>query len=202
MPMASDRARTVIGGSISAWDLRVGARDVAMAASGLLAGSGSAGFLIIVGEQGGGRDGGRDAALARPFVPLGAAAGPIGGGAEAAAPVVALRSLLVVLVERRRGRPARRGRRAGNPDDAPRDRPGGYPDAAARRGRYRGPRWGWPGRPPCAGTGVVAGDWKLFRPPDCIRAIISSRVIDFSGRWDLGGGADDERGGPPAAAAA
>ena len=53
-------------------------------------------------------------------------------------------------------------------------------------------------RPPGAERAGAAGSGDSFRPPDFISAIISSRVIDFCGRWAFGPvGGVTVRAGPP-----
>ena len=56
-PIASERPRTVIGGSISTWRLACGATAGAMAAAGFLDAGARAADIVFVGEEGGGRDG-------------------------------------------------------------------------------------------------------------------------------------------------
>src|SRR5579883_823598 len=187
-PMASERPRTVIGGSISAWDLRVGARAVrgpprdflipervrrtsSSSVSSAVAGTATPPRRSPARSLRRARRPARSAAEPRRApLDLRSSSSSSGTGGSAARPAPA---------------PARRT--AGPPAaGAPvRDAPGGGP-----------PRWGWPTPRPAAGA-PLPGAWKAFRPPERIRARSSSRVIDFSGRWTLADGEEDAaRDGP------
>ena len=180
-PIASERLRTVIGGSISACDLRGGAtarRDGRPCATS--GPSGTGGLRPRLAQEGGGGHRRGDAALGRALVPLGAAAGAIGGRAEAAGRLaLAFVFFLVDRGDRRRRR--RRGRRPGRPAQR-RGRPGaagpGRPGpAAGRRPRHARPR-----RPDRrAGRAPAPGAWRRRAAPTASwpaarRACIASRA--------------------------
>ena len=191
-PIASERLRTVIGGSISACDLRVGARAArwpprclrrrrgpaatpprrtsrAAAGTGEVTRRSTARSLRLARRPArSAAEPSRLPAFLRSSSSSTGGGGP-GGGASPARPRG------VVGAGRRGAAPGRGGRPA---------------LGAATRG--------WPPRPPGADRRVPLGGLeRVLRPPDFIRAIISSRVIDFSGRCCLGRRADGpERAGP------
>ena len=195
-------ARTVIGGSISAWDLRVGARRRPLAAAGLLAaGAGPPRLLLVGSSRAAAGTGEVTPALGGALAPPGAAAGAVGGRAEAARPSLPF----FLVVDRRAGEagggghagPASGRRMAGPPGG------GGPVPWRAGPGLGPGPRrlagtgtWPAPGPGAAPEESAASGTWPERHQGHISSGVIASRG---AGSWPRRAGRRCAAGHPGAA---
>ena len=190
MPMASERLRTVIGGSIWAWLLRLGATATRWPPLWPFWPPRLRRVLVVSLSRAAAGIGRGHAAFGGPLVAAGAAAGAVGGRAERRRLALAI---VFLLGDRRQRDPPVPGNGAGGVGRGARC-PAGR--ASARSRGPASPAWGRAGWPRPAGpAGGAPGPWGPPSWPERIMASSSSRRHPLLGPLGLG------LGGPPRAAA-